>query len=391
LFNTTEYNSAEWTDKWQKAATACKEAIDACHAAGMELFEYQNTGIRLTDTIARQLTLRLAFTQRWNSEIVWANTQSIATGGGRSGIQQMSQPKLDNQWRDSPNFGVYMAPPLKIANMFYTHNGVPLSEDKTRNINDIYKLKEATANDKFYVKTGNITVNMHFDREPRFYAWVGFDCGIWYGAGRLDEKSELYSLSCKFRDIDGKESPENGPYTGYSPKKHIHYTNTITSLSNYSSTPYPWPLIRLSDLYLLYAEAINEVEGPDGPGSNEMFKYIDMVRARAGLKGVKESWDRYANSPKYNNQAGMRNIIQQERMIELAFEGHRFWDIRRWKTAYNIYQTPIVGWNTKENESELFYQPVPVYRQNFGSRDYFWPIRNSDITQNPKLKQNIGW
>jgi SusD family. len=157
--------------------------------------------------------------------------------------------------------------------------------------------------------------------------------------------------------------------------------------------------MRLSDLYLLYAEAINEAEGPDGQHSSEMFKYIDMVRERAGLKGVKESWDTYTNNQKYTTKEGMRDIIQKERLIELSFEGHRFWDIRRWKTAPKEYYTPLQGWNmlvsvidgTEEEVNRLMYQPQLLLEQKFNVRDYFWPIRISDIEVNPNLVQNIGW
>ena len=385
LFNTTYDNT-----KWQKAMVACKEAIETCHEAGIELYEYPNTGItRLTDTIAIQMSLRNAFTLRWNSEIIWANTQSISTGGNE-GLHQFSMPRLNPAMSDSPLFRTELAIPLNIANMFYTHHGVPLEDDKTVEINNIYDLRLALPIDKLYVRAGSTTVNIHFDREPRFYAWVGFDCGIWYGQGRIDDQSELWHFACKNGDIDGYRGGI-GAVTGYLPKKHIPYTNVLTALSSYSYTPYPWPIMRLSDLYLLYAEAINEAEGPDGVNSVALFEYLDRVRARAGLDKVKESWDQYANTPKYNNQTGMRQIIQQERMIELSFEGHRFWDVRRWKTAPDLYRIPVEGWNMQEWETASFYISRVLDSRKFGIRDYFWPIRNSDLISNPNLVQNIGW
>jgi len=150
--------------------------------------------------------------------------------------------------------------------------------------------------------------------------------------------------------------------------------------------------MRLSDLYLLYAEAINEAEGPDGANSGEMFEYINRVRARAGLEGVKESWSAWArNANAYEDKTRMRQIIQQERMIELMLEGHRFWDVRRWKTAYNWYSTPIDSWSVLETPPSLYYMRREVYNQKFGIRDYFWPIGSDDLNNNPNLVQNIGW
>jgi hypothetical protein len=93
---------------------------------------------------------------------------------------------------------------------------------------------------------------------------------------------------------------------------------------------YSWPVMRLSNLYLLYAEALNELNGP----GEEVYHWIDLVRTRAGLKGVVESWSNFSNKPdKFSTKENMRLIIQQERAIELAFEGERYWDLRRWLLA----------------------------------------------------------
>jgi hypothetical protein len=98
-------------------------------------------------------------------------------------------------------------------------------------------------------------------------------------------------------------------------------------------------MLRMADLYLLYAEAVNESEGPNGAHSSDMFRYIDLVRSRAGLPGVKKAWDDYSDTPgKYNTQAGMKEIIHRERLIELSFEGQRFWDLRRWKEVAAEYE-----------------------------------------------------
>jgi len=381
LFNTTVDPA-----KWQRAVTACKEAIESCHEANLEMYQFPNSGLnRLTDTIATQMSLRNAYTLRYNSEIIWATWNN-----NRSTVRHMA-PSLNAAYAANNQLRtVDCSVPLKIFNMFYTDKGVPLAEDQTRDIGKLYDLRTAKAEDKLYIKDGFVTADLNFDREPRYYAWLGFDGGIWYGAGRTDDKDDLYFTNLK---NGGMDSPQQSIWRGLGsiPKKLIPYTNLLTGVSSYSHTSYPIPIMRLSDLYLLYAEAINEAEGPNGANSVELFEYIDRVRIHAGLKGVKESWDNYANNTKYNTQAGMREIIQQERMIELVFEGQRFWDIRRWKTAPNIYQTNILGWNTMEYEDVLYYQPVFVYKQSFGIRDYFWPIKNSDITQNPNLVQNIGW
>src|SRR3546814_5521443 len=94
---------------------------------------------------------------------------------------------------------------------------------------------------------------------------------------------------------------------------------------------YPWPVMRLGDLYRMYAEAMNVLNGP----SQEVYNYINPVRERAGLLPVEVAWPQYSRQPdKITTREGMRSIIQHERLIELAFEGKRFWDLRRWKRAH---------------------------------------------------------
>ncbi len=385
-------------EKWESAAVACKEAIDMCHEAGIMLYTFEDAANRYNDTTVLNVTLRNAFNLRSNSEIIWANTQMISVPAN-GGMIHASMPKLNPDYINSNDLCKWLGMPIKIAEMFYTENGVPLDEDKTRNIGDIYNLRSAQAKDRLYIRQGRTTVDMHFDREPRFYAWVGFDGGVWFGAGQYNDKdaSSLRYLGFKIGETDGTEG--QGNWTGYIPKKYIPYEAQLNAINSISSPSYAWPAMRLSDLYLLYAEAINEAEGPNGANSAELFQYIDLVRNRAGLKGVKESWDTYTNSQKYNTQAGMRAIIQKERLIELSFEGQRFWDIRRWKTAPTEYHTPLQGWNmmvstidgTEEEVNRMMYQPQLLLEQTFSVRDYFWPIRTSDIEVNPNLVQNFGW
>ncbi len=386
------------SEKWELAMAACKEAIDICHEAGMMLYQFDDAANRYNDTTVLNVTLRNAFNLRSNSEVIWANTQMISIPGS-GGMIHASMPKLNPDYVNSNDVCQWLGMPIKIAEMFYTENGVPLEEDRTRSVGDLYNLRTAQPEDKLYIRPGRTTVDMHFDREPRFYAWVGFDGGVWFGAGQYNDKdaSSLRYLAFKVGETDGSQG--QGNWTGYIPKKFIPYEAQFNAINSISSPSYAWPVMRLSDLYLLYAEAINEAEGPNGSNSTELFRYIDLVRNRAGLKGVKESWDTYTNNQKYNTQAGMRQILQKERLIELSFEGQRFWDIRRWKTAPTEYHTPLQGWNmmvstidgTAEEVNRMMYQPQLLLTQKFGVRDYFWPIRTADIEVNPNLVQNIGW
>ena len=150
--------------------------------------------------------------------------------------------------------------------------------------------------------------------------------------------------------------------------------------------------MRLADLYLLYAEAINELEGPNGAHSGELYLYLNAVRVRAKIPDVKTAWDDYSTNPGYyNTQTGMRAIIHQERMNELAFESQRFWDIRRWKEGPTEYNKNIYGFNISGASAEDYYKKTLVYEQPFLVRDYFWPISTYNLEHNPNLIQNTGW
>ncbi|NLO00808.1 MAG: RagB/SusD family nutrient uptake outer membrane protein, partial [Bacteroidales bacterium] len=97
---------------------------------------------------------------------------------------------------------------------------------------------------------------------------------------------------------------------------------------------------------------------------------------------------------KPSTQEGMRKIIQKERMIELAFEGQRFWDLRRWKLAEEYMNKPIRGLTVADSkELELFFTVRTMGDQPgvFEKKDYFWPIRQSNLTKNANLVQNPGW
>jgi hypothetical protein len=383
------FNPEKDIHKWERAATACKEALELCPPE-VTLFKY-TTAALLSDTIKQELTIRNTFTEKWNSEIIWANTQTREGASGE--IQRQASAGLNNsQFQDQTAINPLLQPVVKIGKLFYTNHGVPIEEDKSWRGLDLYALRTGTDAEKYYIKQDYTTIQLHFDREPRFYATLGFDGGIWYGQGRYgNNPNDYYYVAGRASGAQHVVLPVRGPVTGYFWKKCVYFENVQTGLGSYTFRFYPWPLIRLADLYLLYAEAINEAEGPNGPNSGDLFRYIDLVREKAGLEGVKDSWNKYTDSQKYNTQIGMRQIIHRERLIEFAYEGQRFWDLRRWREAPDEYNQVVEAWNLYEDDPVKYYKPVALWKQTFLLRDYFWPIATSDVERNPNLVQNIGW
>jgi hypothetical protein len=379
------FNQTFSKDKWDLATAACREAVAACESAALKLYTYYPNyqQFKLTDTIQTQLSLRNSVCERWNNEVIWANTQSYCA------IQGAALPLLDSRYIENYVPRGDYSPTLKIVELFYSQHGVPINEDKSWDYNNRYKLRDGTDMEQLYIRKGYTTVNLHFDREPRFYASLGFDGGIWYGQGVYDNNAPdaLFYVQTK-KGQRNAASSDRSTVTGYYIKKLIHFENVIGAGTSYSVNQYPWPVIRLSDLYLLYAEALNESVGP----GEETYRYINLVRDRAGLPGVEEAWTTWSVNPeKYKSQDGLREIIQQERLIELAFEGQRFWDLRRWKKAAEVLNNPVQGWDRTQDNALAYYRKVTLFDQTFGARDYFWPISDSYITVNRNLVQNLGW
>src|SRR5690606_21749998 len=123
----------------------------------------------------------------------------------------------------------------------------------------------------------------------------------------------------------------------------------------------------------------------------EAFQWIDRVRERAGIPGVEESWAMSSDPGKVHSKEGFREIIQQERLIEMALEGSRYWDLLRWKKAESVISQPVRGWDVGQSETLLYYQPVVLFNQTFKKKNYLWPIRESSLINNSNLVQNPGW
>ncbi len=387
------FNSSFSEEKWKIAAAACKDAIDAAHAVGAALYYYTPiSGESMTDSTKITMNIRAGISDKWNPEIIWGATNSMAgttqalaqarlTSGDPSNIP--SPPSTNESIRSM------LAPPLHIAEMFYSSNGVPIEEDKQYDyLNRLTAIRTSTEEYRYYIRKDYETVQLNFDREPRFYASLGFDGGIWYGQGLYND-SRTWFIEGKSGQRGARLGASLYSITGYWPKKIVNYKNDFGSNSTgYNTIAYPWPVIRLAEMYLLYAESLNEQGGP----APEVYHWIDLVRKRAGLKGVQESWSHFSKSPaKPNSKDGLRDIIQKEQMIETVFEGKRLWSLRRWKKADTYLNIPIRGWDLQQKDAENYYRVRQIFNPVFTSKDYLWPIAENSIIVNPKLVQNPGW
>ena len=375
-------------NKWKIASDACKEALDVALKAGHDLYDFKEETL---ENLPENLMYSKAVTERFNKELVWGCGKSYTYD-----LQCMCQPRILLFHGEKQNTckGAY-SPTLDIAEMFYSNNGVPIEEDKewaaNNSYNNRYETAVATATDKYFIKEGYQTVKLHFNREPRFYGTLGFDGSSWYGHGK-EHADDLYYLEAKKGQITGQSQLANYSVTGYYAKKLVYYKNIISE-SSAVIEEYPFPIVRLADLYLMYAEALNEATDNGEFVPKEVYDNIDIIRKRSGLEGVVDSWSKYSINPeKPSTKEGMREIIRKERQIELALEGSRFHDLRRWKLARSTYNNALVrGWSIDQETTEDYYVIRNIAQMKYVQKDYLWPLKYDDIINNPNLIQNPGW
>ena len=379
-------------NKWKIASDACKEALDVALKAGHDLYDFKEETLEnLPENLMYSMNVRQAVTERFNKELVWGCGKSYTYD-----LQCMCQPRILLFHGEKQNTckGAY-SPTLDIAEMFYSNNGVPIEEDKewaaSNSYNNRYETAVATATDKYFIKEGYQTVKLHFNREPRFYGTLGFDGSSWYGHGK-EHADDLYYLEAKKGQITGQSQLANYSVTGYYAKKLVYYKNIISE-SSAVIEEYPFPIVRLADLYLMYAEALNEATDNGEFVPKEVYDNIDIIRKRSGLEGVVDSWSKYSINPeKPSTKEGMREIIRKERQIELALEGSRFYDLRRWKLARSTYNNALVrGWSIDQETTEDYYVIRNIAQMKYVQKDYLWPLKYDDIINNPNLIQNPGW
>ncbi len=370
--------------KWKKAADACKAAIDEAVAQNAKLYTFiqpANLPV-LVDSLKKVLTIQSAVTEKWdlNAEVIWALN-------GNFGYQTFCIPRLtaksvENSTSAPSSFTV----PFATTDLFYSRNGVPINEDKTWDYSHRFDLQTGDNPNKYYIKSGYVTIKNNFAREPRYYANIGFDGGVWYGNGVTDQNNPLYIEAKGPSSKAGPKDRVRINMLAIWPKKLVHYQTVFDN--GVQQTSYRLPRTRLADLYLLYAECLNEASGP----GSEVYKYIDMVRDRAGLKGVVDSWAQFSNAPsKPSTKDGLREIIHRERRIELCFEGKAGWDLRRWKEMLTVLATPVQGWSIFQPGNSAFYTLQTLFIPGLTVRDYFWPLSDAALSNNLNLVQTLYW
>ena len=222
--------------------------------------------------------------------------------------------------------------------------------------------------------------SMYTNRDPRLAAIIGYDGSV-YG------KNTIYTRISDNTTIDGLNQVKNrSTNTGYYLAKFLDKTLNFRQ-ANVGTVFHLFPMIRLSDILLSYAEAMHHAYGmsadPEGYGLTAI-EAVQKIRTRAGF-GTN---DKFLNGVTDNN---FMEKVKQERRIELCFEEHRYFDLRRWMDG-NQLREPIIGMKVEENASGLHYTRITVDEaRNFKDYMYYHPIPLKVIKESPSIQQNPGW
>jgi hypothetical protein len=180
----------------------------------------------------------------------------------------------------------------------------------------------------------------------------------------------------------------NTTKTGYYIKKFMVESIVIDPSLTLGTARHVWPIFRYTEVLLNYAEAMNEVYGPDGVGPAPLDNLtaraaVNIVRARTGVA--------MPAFPAGMTQSTFRDKLRNERRVELAFEDHRFWDIRRWKIGPSTTTINGVDLTKDPVTSVITYTPKVVEIRVWDDKMYLYPIPQNEIFVNKNLIQNIGW
>ena len=326
--------------------------------------------------------------ERWNVAAEAAKEFIKEYGPDGNGAYGLTQPNSDRDFRDrflgfynkSNNPEVIFYRPGSEDKSIETNNG-PLGFSgnslgkgrtlPTQNLVDAFPMKDGMFAGKGSRYTFN-QENPYENRDPRLdytvlhhgSSWLNGTLDISIGGANNPSNSAEYSRTgyymCKFMGKFGEESE-------YGNKIHL------------------WVMFRYAEMLLNYAEAENEYL--DVP-TEDVYNAIIALRARAGIEagdnslyGLKEDM----------TQEEMREVIRNERRIEMAFEEQRYWDIRRWRIAEEIFKEPLKGLEIRVSGGHTNFSDVNVLSATFGVERYLYPIPYNEVVKNDNMIQNPKW
>ena len=326
------FNPNNDKELWHQAALRCQECISACKSRGMNL-------------VSDYMSLFQSDNYKDTKEIIFARRQ--------------------NSTSTSNNFEKYNFP----IGMENAGGG----NCPTQNLVDAFEMTNGMAIDE--PGSGYDPQNPYANRDKRLSWIVAVNGEQWPNAN--PNPLEIYNGGANGAPITYAST------TGYYLKKYCNPA-TVIGATGANAFYHNWVIFRLGEMYLDYAEAILNYTGSGYETTSDLnmtaAQAINFVRKRAGQPDIATglSFDQFTK--RYEN----------ERFVELAFEGHRFFDVRRWKKAPDYFKT-IRKMNIVKQGETIVYTPGPLETRQWDDKMYFFPIPQSEIQKAGNLEQNSGW
>lgn len=323
------FNKENNSDLWRQAAQANKDVIDFCTANGISLGKYSE---------------------------IWG------TNNWQAGEMIFVRRVGDMNWPETTNFPVGM------------ENGNS-GNCPTQTLIDAYEM-QATGLAWDEPGSGYDQTDPYAGRDPRLAMTIAVNGDKWPDTN--PNPLETYQGGRNGLPLAGATP------TGYYLKKYLDKTIDISTSTGSGSTRHNWVTYRLGEFYLNYAEAVfnylGSADATDATFTMSAVDAVNVVRSRSdvNMPGFPTGLSNDEFTEKY----------RRERMVELAFEGHRFWDVRRWKDGAS--QRSIIEMQITKNGDRYTYNRVPKPRY-WDDKMYLFPIPDSEIRKNPNLTQNPGW
>jgi len=330
------WNPSNDQQKWQKAA----DAAEALLSSGYSLYpDYSKLFNQPSGTA--------------NSELIFARTFS------------------------STNF--HQAPMHNLGRRYGAYGGWWASNGPAQNLVDDYDMTNGEPPFIWVdgVKTDNPASgydpqNPYVDRDPRFYSTIIYDGSVYHG----DLHEFWIASDGNSWGYDSFKQSSDNPRGDYILRKFMPEDEPLSWQGQYTQ---PWPIFRLAEIYLNYAEAQFEL------GDEDLCReYISLIRVRVGMPSI----------PATVTGEELRARLYNERRIEMAFEEQRFWDLRRWKIAEEVENRPMYGIEIIKdiNTGVKTYTPVKYLDRVFLEQMYLLPIETNEILKtNGTLTQTTGW
>ena len=361
--------------RWEKAVQACKLLIDEAEKTGYKLYTEKN-GDGTIDPFMSYQNLFLKRFDEGNTEILFARPSS-----DYGSYEKHATPTASG---GSGGLGVTQS----LVDAFFMQNGLPIDNPSAGYKEEGFSTQKVTLNNTIWdeeVNGGAITYentyNMYCNREPRFYVSVAFNNSY------FPTEKRLFDF---FNGAADNTHTHDAPQNGYLIRKRVSPKTNVKE-KNYQYRP--GIVYRLGEAYLNYAEALNEYKN-DYTSRQEALSYVNKIRERAGIRPYTLEAVDPAVAQKIHvddTQEAVRKVIRAERRVELCGEGIRYDDLRRWQEAEGTLNGDFYGMNYNGKEAASFYKRT-VYQTRVYKPAYYWfPIHQSEMEKNNKLKQLPLW